>query len=38
MTRRGKVEELKDAIIRILETATAEELKVIYLFIVHMAA
>lgn len=32
------MEELKDAIIRILETATAEELKVIYLFIVHMAA
>ncbi len=32
------MEELKDAIIQILETATAEELKIIYLFISRMAA
>lgn len=32
------MEELRAAILQILETATVEELKVIYLFIVHMAA
>ena len=32
------METLREAIIHILETATAEELKIIYLFIVHMAA
>ena len=30
------MDKLIDAIIRILETATAEELKIIYLFITHM--
>lgn len=38
MTRRGKVEALREAIIQILETATTEELRIIYLFIAHMAA
>lgn len=32
------MEEHEDAIIRILETATAEELKIFYLFISRMAA
>jgi len=38
MTRRGKVEALRKEILQILETATAEELRIIYLFIAHMAA
>lgn len=38
MTRRDEVDKLRDAIIHILDTATAEELKIIYLFITHMAA
>ena len=32
------MEALKDAIIQLLETATAEELRIIYLFIAHIAA
>ena len=38
MTRRDEVDTLKEAILHILETATAEELKIIYLFITHMMA
>lgn len=38
MTRRDEVDILKEAILHILETATAEELKIIYLFVSHMAA
>ena len=32
------MEALKDAIIQLLEAATAEELRVIYLFIAHITA
>ena len=38
MTRRDEVDILKEAILHMLETATAEELKIIYLFVSHMAA
>lgn len=38
MTRRDEVDILKEAILRILEEATEEELKIIYLFISHLAA
>ena len=38
MTRRDEVDILKEAILHILETATAEELKIIYLFVSHLAA
>lgn len=38
MTRRDEVDTLKEAILHILEEATEEELKIIYLFVSHMAA
>lgn len=36
--RRDEVDILKEAILHILEEATEEELKIIYLFISHLAA